>query len=44
MIEVHRVWKVYSVGPVKVPALSDVSLRIDKGEFVVGGRHRGARP
>jgi len=35
MIEVHRVWKVYSVGPVKVPALSDVSLRIDKGEFVV---------
>src|SRR5437660_8753979 len=35
MIEVVRVWKVYSVGPVKVPALSDVSLRIDKGEFVV---------
>src|SRR5207244_13411485 len=27
--------KVYSVGPVKVPALSDVSLRINKGEFVV---------
>src|SRR3989441_821932 len=35
MIEVVRVWKVYSVGPVKVPALSDVSLRITKGEFVV---------
>ena len=35
MIEVVRVWKVYAVGPVKVPALSDVSLRIDKGEFVV---------
>src|SRR5437016_10862997 len=35
MIEVHRVSKVYSVGPVKVPALSDVSLRIAKGEFVV---------
>jgi len=26
---------VFSVGPVKVPALSDVSLRIAKGEFVV---------
>ena len=27
-------WRVFSVGPVKVPALSDVSFRIDKGEFV----------
>ena len=35
MIELHRVSKVYSVGPVKVPALSDVSFRITKGEFVV---------
>ena len=35
MVELHRVWKVYSVGPVKVPALSDVSFRIAKGEFVV---------
>src|SRR2546428_13660994 len=35
MIEVVRVWKVYSVGPVKVPCASDVSLRITKGEFVV---------
>ncbi len=35
MIEVHRVSKVYSVGPVKVPALRDVSFRIAKGEFVV---------
>jgi cell division transport system ATP-binding protein len=34
MIELHRVWKSYSVGPVKVPALSDVSFRIAKGEFV----------
>jgi cell division transport system ATP-binding protein len=34
MIELHRVWKVYSVGPVKVPALSDVSFRVAKGEFV----------
>jgi cell division transport system ATP-binding protein len=35
MIEFHRVSKVYEVGPVKVPALSDVSFRIGKGEFVV---------
>jgi cell division transport system ATP-binding protein len=34
MIELHRVWRVFSVGPVKVPALSDVSFRITKGEFV----------
>jgi cell division transport system ATP-binding protein len=34
MIELHRVGKVYAVGPVKVPALSDVSFRITKGEFV----------
>lgn len=34
MIELHRVWKVFSVGPVKVPALSDVSFRVSKGEFV----------
>jgi cell division transport system ATP-binding protein len=35
MIELHRVWKTYAVGPVKVPALSDVSFRIEQGEFVV---------
>src|SRR5258708_40322998 len=35
MIEPHRVSKVFSVGPVKVPALTDVSLRIGKGEFAV---------
>jgi len=35
MIELHRVSKVFSVGPVKVPALSDVSFKIDKGEFAV---------
>src|SRR5205085_370969 len=34
MIELHRVSKIYSVGPVKVPALSDVSFRVGKGEFV----------
>src|SRR5438094_21227 len=31
MIELHRVWKVFAVGPVKVPALSDVSFRVAKG-------------
>jgi cell division transport system ATP-binding protein len=35
MIELHRVSKVYSVGPVKIPALREVSFRINKGEFVV---------
>ncbi len=35
MIQLHRVSKVYQVGPVKIPALSDVSFGIDKGEFVV---------
>jgi cell division transport system ATP-binding protein len=35
MIELHRVSKVYEVGPVLVPALTDVSFRIAKGEFVV---------
>lgn len=34
MIELHHVWKVYSVGPVKVPALSDVSCVVSRGEFV----------
>src|SRR4030095_11496901 len=34
MIELHRVGKIYAVGPVKVPALSDVSYSIAKGEFV----------
>ena len=34
MIELHRVSKIFAVGPVKVPALSDVSFRVAKGEFV----------
>ena len=34
MIELHRVSKVYSVGPVQVPALSDISFAVAKGEFV----------
>ncbi len=35
MIALDRVSKIFSVGPVKVPALSDVSFRVGKGEFVV---------
>ncbi len=35
MIALHRVSKVFAVGPVKVTALSDVSFRIKKGEFAV---------
>ena len=34
MIELHRVCKTFAVGPVKVPALTDVSFRVAKGEFV----------
>ena len=35
MIALDRVSKVFAVGPVKVPALTDVSFRMAKGEFVV---------
>jgi len=42
MIELHRVSKIYEVGPVKVPALSDVSFTIDKGDFVVINGPSGA--
>jgi cell division transport system ATP-binding protein len=34
MIQLHHVWKVYDVGPVKVEALTDVSFKVGKGEFV----------
>ncbi len=42
MIELHRVSKIYEVGPVKVPALTDVSFTIDKGAFVVINGPSGA--
>jgi cell division transport system ATP-binding protein len=42
MIELHRVSKVFAVGPVKVPALSDVSFRVGKGEFVTLSGASGA--
>jgi cell division transport system ATP-binding protein len=35
MIELQGVWKTFSVGPVRVHALSDVSFRIGPGEFVL---------
>ena len=35
MIELQGVWKTFDVGPVKVPALSDVSFRVSRGEFIV---------
>jgi cell division transport system ATP-binding protein len=35
MIELQGVGKTFLVGPVKVPALTDVSFRISRGEFVV---------
>jgi cell division transport system ATP-binding protein len=42
MIELHRVWKVFAVGPVKVPALTDVSFRVSRGEFVTLSGASGA--
>jgi cell division transport system ATP-binding protein len=35
MIELQGVWKTFAAGPVKVPALTDVSLRVTRGEFVI---------
>ena len=42
MIELQGVGKTFSVGPVKVPALSDVSFRITRGEFIVLAGASGA--
>ena len=42
MITLDRVCKVFSVGPVKVPALTDVSFRVAKGEFVILHGRSGA--
>jgi cell division transport system ATP-binding protein len=42
MIVLDRVSKVFSVGPVKVPALTDISFRIGKGEFAVLHGRSGA--
>ncbi|MBM4439360.1 MAG: ATP-binding cassette domain-containing protein [Candidatus Rokubacteria bacterium] len=42
MIALERVSKTFAVGPVKVPALTDVSFRVAKGEFVVLHGRSGA--
>jgi cell division transport system ATP-binding protein len=35
MIRLHHVCKVFESGPMRLPALSDISFSVDKGEFVV---------
>lgn len=35
MIRLHRVCKVFDGGPMKLPALSDITFEVDKGDFVV---------
>lgn len=42
MIRLHRVSKTYGVGAVRIPALTDVSFAIDKGEFAVLAGPSGA--
>lgn len=42
MIQLHRVWKVYRAGSLEIPALADVSFRVDKGEFAVLAGPSGA--
>jgi cell division transport system ATP-binding protein len=42
MIQLERVSKDFAVGPVKIPALSDVSFRVGKGEFVILHGRSGA--
>ena len=42
MIRLHHVCKVFESGPMKLPALSDVSFSVEKGEFVVLSGASGA--
>src|SRR5215831_3627526 len=42
MIRLHRVCKLFQGGPMKLPALNDVSFTVDKGEFVVLSGASGA--
>lgn len=42
MIQLHRLWKVYRAGSLEIPALADVSFRVDKGEFAVLAGPSGA--
>ena len=42
MIRLHHVCKVFESGPMRLPALSDISFSVDKGEFVVLSGASGA--
>jgi cell division transport system ATP-binding protein len=42
MIRLHRVCKLFQGGPMKLPALSDVTFTVDKGEFVILSGASGA--
>ncbi|HTY77277.1 MAG TPA: cell division ATP-binding protein FtsE [Candidatus Bathyarchaeia archaeon] len=42
MIRLHHVCKLYQGGPMKLPALSDVSFTVEKGEFAVLSGASGA--
>ena len=42
MIRLHRVCKVFDGGPMKLPALSDITFEVDKGDFVVLSGASGA--
>src|SRR5438552_5147036 len=42
MIRLHHVSKVFGSGPARVPALTDVSFTVDKGEFAVLSGASGA--
>jgi putative ABC transport system ATP-binding protein len=35
VIELQDVWKIYKMGEVEVPALGGVSLRVERGEFLI---------
>src|SRR5713101_8435806 len=42
MIRLHHVCKVFESGPMRLPALTDISFAVEKGEFVVLSGASGA--
>ncbi len=42
LVHFEDLWKVYNIGPVDVPALREVDLRIDDGEYVAIMGHSGS--
>src|SRR5438105_6246188 len=42
MIRLHHVCKVFESGPMRLPALSDISFEVEKGDFVVLSGASGA--